>query len=149
MKKTKKGEELTALILEIFRTGGALTSEGDRLVKHLGMTSARWKVLGAVVLSGGNITVSRAASSMGQARQGVQRIADEMAAEGLVYYEENPHHKRAKLIKPTEKGLALYEQIDAIQVPWAEKLAEDMTLEEIASAAGVLKKLLNGITAED
>ncbi|MDH3233798.1 MAG: MarR family transcriptional regulator, partial [Alphaproteobacteria bacterium] len=41
-------EAVTALILETFRLNGRLLAAGDRLVGDLGLTSARWQVLGAI-----------------------------------------------------------------------------------------------------
>ena len=42
---------LTDLVLDVFRLNGALLASGDTLVKDLGLTSARWQVLGAIALS--------------------------------------------------------------------------------------------------
>jgi len=39
---------MTNLILEIFRVNGLLLAAGDRLTRDLGLTSARWQVLGAL-----------------------------------------------------------------------------------------------------
>ena len=77
-------EVLTALILEVFRFNGRLLVAGDRLVAELGLTSARWQVMGAIALSPQPEPVARLARSMGLNRQGVQRIVNELAAEGPV-----------------------------------------------------------------
>jgi hypothetical protein len=45
------GKAATALILEVFRFNGRLLAAGDKLVANLGLTSARWQVLGAIALS--------------------------------------------------------------------------------------------------
>ena len=42
---------LTELILETFRLNGRLLAAGDALVRDLGLTSARWQILGAIALS--------------------------------------------------------------------------------------------------
>jgi hypothetical protein len=44
---------VSELALEIFRLNGELLADGDALVADLGLTSARWQVLGAVALSPG------------------------------------------------------------------------------------------------
>ena len=51
MNANRPSDALTQLILEVFRVNGGLLSAGDRLVADLGLTSARWQVLGAVALS--------------------------------------------------------------------------------------------------
>ena len=48
-KRTQAGEALTNLILDLFRLNSLLLTEGDRLVAGLGLTSARWQILGAIV----------------------------------------------------------------------------------------------------
>ena len=45
------GEALTDLVLAVFRLNGRLLTAGDRLVSDLGLTSARWQVLGAIALA--------------------------------------------------------------------------------------------------
>jgi len=52
MKKTRRtpgGDALTGLILDLFRLNSRLLIAGDRLVAPLGLTSARWQILGAVI----------------------------------------------------------------------------------------------------
>ena len=39
------GEALNGLILELFKVNSLLLTAGDRLVAHLGLTSARWQIL--------------------------------------------------------------------------------------------------------
>ena len=51
MKKTKRtpaGEALTNLMLDLFRLSSRLLTVGDRLAAGLGLTSARWQILGAI-----------------------------------------------------------------------------------------------------
>ena len=45
---TEEGGAVTQLILDVFRLNGRLLIAGDRLVGELGLTSARWQVLGAI-----------------------------------------------------------------------------------------------------
>ena len=48
---TQAGALVTSLFLEAFRFNGRLLAAGDQLVAGLGLTSARWQVLGAVALA--------------------------------------------------------------------------------------------------
>jgi DNA-binding MarR family transcriptional regulator len=43
----------------------------------------------------------------------MQRLADELAAEGLVEFIENPKHRRSKLVQLTPKGDAHYRELNA------------------------------------
>ena len=81
-KRSRAVEGLTGLILEIFRANGLLLAAGDRLSKDLGLTSARWQVMGAI--GDGPLTASQVARRMGLTRQSVQRVVDLLAGEGLI-----------------------------------------------------------------
>jgi DNA-binding MarR family transcriptional regulator len=43
----------------------------------------------------------------------MQRLADELAAEGLVEFIDNPKHRRSKLVRLTPKGDARYRELSA------------------------------------
>ncbi len=141
MQHTEEGRLFTAIVLEVFKLGGLLATEGDKLTKTLGMTSARWKVLGALAGFDAPMTVSQIAGSMGQTRQGVQRLSDVMVKEGVLAYEDNPNHKTAKLVVLTDKGREVYQELDARQIPWANDNAADLSPEELDIAVRVLEKM--------
>jgi DNA-binding MarR family transcriptional regulator len=131
--------DVTELVLTVFRLNGRLVEAGNQLVKDLGLTSAWWQVLGALALAPGPLPVSHIARNMGLARQGVQRIVDLLAEDGLVRFAPNPHHRRAKLIVLTERGSAIFEQAMQRQRPWALDLAAGLAPDRIAAALGVLR----------
>src|SRR5579859_974488 len=137
----RSSDALTALILEVFRVNGGLLLAGDRLVADLGLTSARWQVLGAIALSPAAEPVARLARSMGLHRQGVQRIVNELEAEGIVALDDNPHHRRARLVRLTKKGEALYREADRRQKPWAKDLAKGLDAKAIVAAHRLLQSL--------
>jgi len=134
-------EGLTGLILEVFRANGALIAAGDRLVADLGLTSARWQVIGAIALSPTPEPVARLARAMGLHRQGVQRIVNELEAEGIVALEDNPHHRRARLVRLTRKGEVLYREANRRQKPWARDLAKGLDAKAIVAAQRLLQSL--------
>ncbi|MFT0878743.1 MarR family winged helix-turn-helix transcriptional regulator [Rhodopseudomonas sp. G2_2311] len=111
-----------ALVLEVFRLNGALIRFGDALVKPLGLTSARWQVLGSIAHGRGTFSVARLADNMGLARQSVQRIVDELAEAGLVGFAPNPAHKRAKLVLLTPRGERVFKQASELWAPVADAM---------------------------
>ena len=137
----RNDDALTELILEVFRVNGGLIAAGDRLVADLGLTSARWQVLGAIALSPAPEPVARLARAMGLHRQGVQRIVNELEAEGIVALDDNPHHRRAKLVRLTRKGEALYREAERRQKPWARALAKSLDPKAIVAGHALLKSL--------
>ncbi|WP_036259352.1 MarR family winged helix-turn-helix transcriptional regulator [Methylocapsa aurea] len=130
---------VTDLVLETFRLNGRLLAEGDALVADLGLTSARWQVLGAIALSPVPISVAHIARNMGLTRQAVQRLVNEMAADGLLRFEPNPHHRRAKLVLLTSRGQAAYDAAMQRQGPWAANLMGGMSAERIEAATETLR----------
>src|SRR5271166_5189105 len=113
---------LTELVLEVFRLNGELLAAGDALVGDIGLTSARWQVLGAIGLSPVPLPVAHLARNMGLTRQAVQRLVDEMRGDGLVSFVANPHHRRAILVVMTDEGEAVYRAALARQEGWADAL---------------------------
>jgi DNA-binding MarR family transcriptional regulator len=138
---TPRGEAATELILETFRCNGRLLAAGDRLVAKLGLTSARWQVLGAIALSPTVETVARLARNMGLHRQGVQRIVNELEKEGLIEFRPNPHHRRANLVVLTARGREIYEEADRLQIPWVNALSKGIAADDIALATRVIQSL--------
>src|SRR5438094_10440967 len=117
-KRTQAGEALTNLILDLFRLNSLLLTEGDRLVAGLGLTSARWQILGAMVAAERPQPVAWLARDMGANRQNIQRIINELHKDGLVAFETNPHHRRAQLVVLTEKGKQTFHAAMRLQTPW-------------------------------
>jgi DNA-binding MarR family transcriptional regulator len=138
---------LTDLVIEVFRLNGDLLATGDTLVHDLGLTSARWQVLGAIALSPVPLPVAHIARNMGLTRQAVQRVVGDMLADGLVRLESNPHHRRAMLVRMTECGEAAYRQASKRQEWWADDLAAGLSPAAIETAGALLRTLqqrLNG-----
>ncbi len=147
-KWTEAGEAVTDLILDVFRLNGRLLVAGDRLVAELGLTSARWQVLGAIAYAEQPETVAWHARSMGLHRQGIQRIVNELANEDIVDFRENPQHKRAHLIVLTAKGQKLFEAAVALQAPWVNNLSKDLKLKDIATAQRIIGQLKTRLEKE-
>src|SRR5207249_3208474 len=138
---TLAGAATTELILETFRLNGLLLEAGDRLVADMGLTSARWQVLGAIALAPVPLPVAHLARNMGLSRQAVQRLANEMERDGLVRFAPNPHHERAKLVQLTTAGERAFAAAGARQVPWANALAKGLSAARIEDARALLRAL--------
>jgi len=139
--RTPAGAALTNLVLEIFSLSSRLVVAGDRLVADLGLTSARWQILGTIVAAERPQPVAWLARDMGANRQNVQRIVNDLEKEGLVRFEPNPHHRRAQLVVLTEKGNRVFDAAMALQAPWANTLAEGVAVDELETVQRVMKAL--------
>jgi DNA-binding MarR family transcriptional regulator len=147
-KRTPEGEALTGVVLELFRVDSLLLTAGDRLVAHLGLTSARWQILGAIVASERPQPVAWLARNMGANRQNVQRIINDLHGEGLVTFETNPHHRRAQLVVLTDKGKQAFDAAMRLQTPWFNDLAHGLSLKDIQTLYRVILALRKKLESE-
>jgi len=132
------GTALTAVVLELFRLSNRLLTAGDRLVADLGLTSARWQVLGTIVSAGRPQPVAWLARDMSGNRQNIQRIVNDLKREGLVEFRPNPHHRRAQLVALTAAGQKAFDAAMRLQEPWMETLTEGLRLAEIEATHKVI-----------
>lgn len=140
-KRTAAGESLTDLILETFRINGALLAAGNQLTKPYGLTSARWQVMGAIDLADGPLTVAQIGRRMGLARQGVQRIVNDLEQLGMVVLKPNPDHKRAPLVSIDDTGRKVLAEIDKAQIEWVNELSKGVTKSQASQALEVLQSI--------
>ncbi|WP_050426174.1 MarR family winged helix-turn-helix transcriptional regulator [Bradyrhizobium tropiciagri] len=140
-KRTPAGEALSGLILDLFRLNSLLFTSGDRLVAGLGLTSARWQILGAIVTAERPQPVAWLARDLGAARQNVQRIVNDLERDGLVTFETNPHHRRAQLVVLTDKGRQAFDAAMRLQLPWVNGLSDGLSVKDIETVSRVVTTL--------
>lgn len=136
-----KADQLTQVILNVFRLNGVLTEWGDRFVLPAGLTSTRWRMLGAVVLAQRPVTAPHIALTMGVTRQGAQKQLNLLVESGLMKTQANPMHKRSPIYALTAQGQSVY---DTVNVRWqhqATEMAAGFGTAELETAFHVLKKL--------
>lgn len=138
-------ELLGAAAVTVFRLNGQFLALAEELARPAGLTAARWQVLGAVLRE--PLTVAGIARSMGITRQSVQRLADILADDGLVEYVDNPSHRRAKLVRVTEAGLAAVRRIDPAHAVAARRLVGETGHDELARAVDALTTLSAALDA--
>lgn len=136
---SRTGALLSELVIEVFRANSYLLAEGDELTRPFGLSSARWQVLG--VIEHAPAPVANVARVMGLSRQSVQQTADALERDGLIAYEENPHHRRAKLMVITPEASAAMARIREVQAKWANALAERHSEADLVAALAVLRRL--------
>jgi DNA-binding MarR family transcriptional regulator len=137
-KRTSAGDALTELVLDLFKLNSLLLTAGDRLVARLGLTSARWQTLGAIVAAERPQPVAWLARDMGANRQNVQRIINDLHKEGLVAFDANPHHRRAQLVVLTDKGKQTFDAAMHLQAPWINNLSEGLLVKDIQTMHRVI-----------
>ena len=147
--RTPGGDAVTSLVLDLFRLSNQLLAAGDRLVAPLGLTSARWQILGAIAAADYPQPVAWLARNLGAHRQNVQRIINDLAKEGLVGFATNPHHRKAQLVVMTKKGKHAFDEAMRVQAPWSNSLADGLTVKDIKTAHLVMLALREHLNAKD
>src|SRR5271154_7460208 len=130
IKRTAAGQALSDLMLDLLRLSGLISTAGDRLVARLGLTSARWQILGAIASAERPQPVAWLARDLGANRQNVQRIVNDLNQDGLIAFDANPHHRRAQLVVLTDKGKRAFEAAMDLQAPWVNDLADGFLVRE-------------------
>jgi len=132
---------MTAMIFDLLKLNSRVLNAGDKLVADLGLTSARWQILGSIAATDRPQPVAWLARDLGAYRQNVQRIINELEKDGLVKFQPNPHHRRAHLVVLTDKGKQTYEAAMELQTPWVNGLADGLAPEEIETVRKVMAVL--------
>jgi len=74
-------------------------------------------------------------------RQRMQRLANELATDGLVEFIDNPKHQQSKLVRLTPKGNARYRALSARLLAIASTMGAGLSETEIRKASEVVRRL--------
>lgn len=146
--RTHDGETATQVILSVFRANGLLLAAGDLLAADLGLTAARWQVLGAITLAQRPLTVPQIARRMGLTRQSVHATVNRLVHDGLLDLAPNADHRRSPLVRLTDRGRTSYTAIDGRQAAWVNRLAGAIDRSDLETTAHVLDELCRRLEAD-
>ena len=141
--RTPAGDAFTALLGQVIGLTRRFTTAGEALAKPAGQTLARWLVLETI--QDKPATVAQIARTLHLARQGVQRLADVLVRDGLAVYQDNPAHRRAKLVRLTPEGRTALRTIQTAQAAWADALGAKIGEEELRQASILLDRVLRAV----
>lgn len=136
-----KTQQLTEVILAVFRLNGVMVDWGDAFSAPAGLTSARWQMLGALALAAQPLTAPQVAATMGVTRQGAQKQLNLLVQSGLVETRGNPQHKRSPLFVLTPQGEQTYAAVDRRWKEHAARIAAAFSSADLGTAASVLAGL--------
>ena len=134
-------QQLTDLIIRIFRANGTLVTWGDRFAAPFGLTSARWQMLGALALSSEALTAPQIAANMGVTRQGAQKQLNLLLKEGMVERQPNPLNKRSPTYRLSTAGNSLYRRIESGWNQHADKISRNLSADELTVTAQALETI--------
>lgn len=129
------------LVLEIFKLNGELISFGDNVVAPIGLTSARWQILGTIAKNERPLSVPQIARAMNLSRQAVQRVINDMLELKLIETSDNPDHKLAKLICMSELGKSKFQQATDLWQPIADGIKDSFAEDELINLIDKITEL--------
>jgi len=95
----------------------------------------------------GPLTVPRIAQMRPTSRQRMQRLSDELAAERLVEFIDNPKHRRSKLVRLTPKGDARYRELNTRLLSIASSMGVALSEPDIRKTTEIVRHLSDDVTA--
>ncbi len=107
-----KAEAVAELMLEVAQCFFRIRAVGQKTGLITSWGGGAFGFIRSLALLG-PLTVPQIAQMRPTSRQRMQRLADELAADGLVEFIDNPKHRRSKLARLTPKGDARYRELNA------------------------------------
>lgn len=144
---SKRSHHFIALLDELARTRGRTIVAFREIHQGQALSELESVVLNAVVGAMRPPTVPQIGRSLGHARQVIQRATDGLVERGLIATADNPDHKRARLLVPTDAGRAIKATADAHGLALAEALTEGLDTETIVRATASLHAIREVIEA--
>lgn len=132
--------------MSVFRLNGLLVEAGEGITGPLGETSARWQIIGRVAFE--SKTVAQLAREIGHARQSVQRVADQLADDGLITYRPHPNDGRTKLVEITTSGTSTLRQIYERQLAWSERVVAQLSTPQLERLVTGLDRISDVVAAD-
>lgn len=141
-----KGEAIAELMLEVAQCFFKIRALGQMTGLITSWGGGAFGFMRSLAVFG-PLTVPQIARMRPTSRQRMQRLADELAAEGLVEFIDNPKHRRSKLLRLTPEGEAQYRDQNARLLEMATTMGEHLTEAKIRSAIEIVRELSNDVKA--
>lgn len=141
-RRTPAGDALTALVLPAFELNGEFLAAAEDMTRPVGLTPAWWQVLGATLDEALPVAEIARRVGLGLARQSVQRVADLLVERGWARFSDNPAHRRAKLLEPTEAGRAAVGRLAEAQHAWADAVGAEVGEDELRRTFASMRRII-------
>jgi DNA-binding MarR family transcriptional regulator len=136
----RKGEAIAALMLEVAQFFFRIRAVGQKTGLITSWGGGAFGFMRSLALIG-PLTVPQIAQMRPTSRQRMQRLADELAAAGLVEFIDNPRHRRSKLVRLTRKGDARYRELSARFLAIASTMGAELKEAEIRKTTEIVRRL--------
>jgi DNA-binding MarR family transcriptional regulator len=141
-----KAEAITELMLEVAQCFFRIRALGQKKGFITSWGGGAFGFMRSLALLG-PLTVPQIAQMRPTSRQRMQRLADELAAEGLVKFIDNPKHRRSKLVQLTRKGDARYRELNARLLSIASTMGVALSEPDIRKTTEIVRQLSEDVKA--
>jgi DNA-binding MarR family transcriptional regulator len=141
-----KAEATVELMLDVAQCFFRIRALGQKAGLITGWGGGAFGFMRSLALLG-PLTVPQIAQMRPTSRQRMQRLADELAAEGLVKFIENPRHRRSKLVQLTPKGDARYRKLNARLLSIASTMGVALSEPDIRRTTEIVRLLSDDVKA--
>ena len=141
-----KAEAITELMLEVAQCFFRMRAVGQKAGLITSWGGGAFGFMRSLALLG-PLTVPQIAQMRPTSRQRMQRLANELAAEGLVEFIDNPKHRRSKLVQLTPNGDARYRELDARLLSIASTMGVALSQPDIRRTTGLVRQLSDHVKA--
>src|SRR5499426_1434822 len=135
-----RAEAIAELMLEVAQCFFRIRAAGQKTGLITSWGGGAFGFMRSLALLG-PLTVPQIAQMRPTSRQRMQRLADELAAEGLVKFIDNPKHRRSKLVQLTPRGDARYRALDARLLGIASTMGVALSEAEVRGTTEVVRRL--------
>jgi DNA-binding MarR family transcriptional regulator len=141
-----KAEAVAALMLEVAQCFFRIRAVGQKTGLITSWGGGAFGFIRSLARLG-PLTVPQIAQMRPTSRQRMQRLADELAAEGLVEFIGNPKHRRSKLVRLTPTGDARYRELNARFLSLASTMGVALSEAEIRKTIEIVRHLSDDVKA--
>jgi DNA-binding MarR family transcriptional regulator len=135
-----KSEAIAALILDVAQCFFRVRALGRKAGFITDWGAGAYGFLRSLALLG-PLTVPDIARMRPTSRQRMQRLANELAAAGLVEFIVNPKHRRSKLVRLTPKGDARYRRLTVRLLEIASTMGAGLGEADVRRAAEIVRQI--------
>ena len=135
-----KGEAIAELLLEVAQFFFRIRAVGQKTGLITSWGGGAFGFMRSLALLG-PLTVPQIAQMRPTSRQRMQRLADELAAQGLVEFADNPKHLRSKLVQLTPEGDRRYRELSARFLAIAATLGAGLSEGDVRRTREIVRRL--------
>src|SRR5215470_18908583 len=141
-----KAEAIAELMLEVAQCFFRIRALGQTSGLVTSWGGGAFGFMRSLVLLG-PLTVPQIAQMRPTSRQRMQRLANELEAEGLVEFVDNPKHRRSKLVQLTRKGDERFRELQARLLAIASTMGVGLSKGDIRRTTKIVRQLSGDIMA--